>query len=92
MNRNLKKLAERRQLLIAQIASQRMSLTHNAHSWLKPLSIADKGLVVLRYIKNHPLLIAGDGVALLTMARPSGIGKWFRRGWLAWQVIKKLKS
>jgi hypothetical protein len=92
MNHNLKKLADRRQLLIAQIASQRTSVNYNARSWLKPLSIADKGLVVLRYIKNHPLLIAGDSVALISMARPSGIGKWFRRGWLAWQVIKKFKK
>ena len=92
MNHKLQKLAERRQHLIAQAASQRILLAHTSRSLRKPLAVADKGLSLLRYIKHHPILIAGDSVALLSMARPSGIGRWFRRGWLAWQIVKKFRN
>jgi hypothetical protein len=52
----------------------------------------DKALAALRYIKNHPIYIAGGGAALLSIAKPSGIGKWYRRGWLAWQILKKFRN
>lgn len=91
MNHQLQKLAARKQLLIAQAASQRMLLAYNADSLRKPLAMADKGLSVLRYIKHHPIVVAGGG-ALLSIAKPSGIGKWIRRGWLAWQILNKFRS
>lgn len=90
MNRSLQKLAARREHLIAQAASQRVLLSQNANSWRKPLAIADKGLNVLRYIKHHPIVVAGGGATLLSIANPSGIAKWLRRGWLAWQLTKRI--
>jgi hypothetical protein len=90
MNRHLQKLANRRQYLIAQASSQRTLLAHNADSLRHPLAMADKGLNILRYIKHHPIVIAGGGAALLSIANPNGIGKWLRRSWLAWQLTKKI--
>ena len=87
MNHKLQKLADRRQYLIDQAALQRMSLARNVHSWRKPLAIADKGLSMWHFIKQHPILIASDSAALLSLARPNGIGKWFRRSLLAWHIF-----
>jgi hypothetical protein len=92
MNHKLQKLAERRQYLITQAASQRLLLAHISHSWQKSMATADKALAVLRYIKLHPIFIAGGSAALLSIAKPSGIGKWYRRGWLAWQFLKKIRN
>jgi hypothetical protein len=92
MNPRLQKLAVRRQHLIAQAASQRQLLARDSHSWHQPLAIVDKALAALRYIKHHPIYIAGGGAALLSMAKPSGIGKWYRRGWLAWQILNKFRN
>lgn len=92
MNHRLQKLAVRRHLLIAQAASQRQLLAHDSLSMHKPLAMMDKALVALRYIKHHPIYIAGGGAALLSIAKPSGIGKWYRRGWLAWQILNKFRN
>ena len=93
MNGKLTRLAERRERLIAQAAAQRMMLGQNIEPWRIPLSLADRGLAALRYIMNHPTWIVG-GVALLAVLRPGrvGIGKWVQRGWLTWQLIRKLRS
>lgn len=90
MSYPLQKLTVRRQRLIAQAESQRVLLAQNADSLRKPLAMADKGLNVLRYIKHHPLVVAGGGATLLSIANPNGITKWLRRGWLAWQLTKKI--
>ncbi len=90
MNHSLHKLAEKRQRLITQIASQRVLLAQNADSLRKPLAIANKGLTVLHFIKHHPILAVGVGAALLSIAKLTGIAKWLRRGFLAWQLTKKI--
>lgn len=85
------KLAERRRHLVAQASAQRMALAQNMAVWHRPLALADTGLAALRFIKSHPVWIAG-GSLLLSSLRPGGLGKWLRRGWLTWQVIRKLRS
>lgn len=76
MNVQFQKLAERRQRLIAQAASQRMLFANNAHALRKPLAIADKGLSVMRYVKHHPILVAGGSATLLALTRPFDVAKW----------------
>jgi hypothetical protein len=91
MNEKLIRLAERRERLLAQAAAQRMALAQNIEPWRRPLARADQGLVALRYIKSHPAWIVG-GVALLTALRPGRAGKWLQRGWVAWQIMHKLRG
>ena len=91
MNDKLIRLAERRERLVAQAAAQRMALAQNIEPWRTPLARADQGLAALRYIKNHPAWIVG-GVALLAILRPSRIGKWLGRGWVTWQMMRKLRG
>lgn len=91
MNEKLIRLAARRERLVAQAAAQRMALAQNIEPWRVPLAYADGGLAVLRYIKHHPAWLVGAG-ALLVALRPGRVGKWLRRGWVAWQIIHKLRA
>lgn len=89
MNENLIKLAKRRARLVAEAEAQRVSIDENVDVWRKPLAMADQGLYAFRYVRNHPLIVAGGGTALLSLLRPSSFGKWFRLGWVASLVLKK---
>lgn len=91
MNPNLIRLAERRERLVAQAAAQRTALAQNIEPWRTPLALADQGLAVLRVIKHHPAWIVAGGV-LLAALRPGRAGKWLRRGWVAWRIVRELRG
>ena len=91
MNEKLIRLAERRERLVAQAAVQRMTLAQNIEPWRVPLARVDQGLAALRYIKSHPAWIVGGGVLLAALRLGRG-GKWLRRGWVAWQMMHKLRG
>ena len=87
----MNRLAERRERLISLAASQRIALAESIEPWRTPLAIADRGLEALRYLKRHPGWIVA-GAATLVALRPVPIGKWLRRGWAAWLVMRKLRG
>lgn len=91
MNEKLTRLAERRERLIVQAAAQRISLAQGIEPWRSPLALADRGLAALRYIKSHPIWIAG-GVILVAAARPARAGKWLGLGWAAWKLLLNLRG
>lgn len=90
MNKKLTHLAERRRQLIAQAAAQRTALAHDMAPWRARLALADRGVAVLRYIGRHPVLIVGAAL-LLAALRPQRAGKWLQRGWLVWQIGRRLR-
>ena len=92
MNENLLRLAKRRERLVEKAQAQRLALSQSLDVWRKPLAIVDQSLNVLRYIRNHPVVITGGSTVLLSMLRLGKLEKWFRRGWLAWQILRKLSS
>jgi hypothetical protein len=90
MSRKLAQLAARRRQLVAQAAFQRTALAHDMAPWRTRLARVDQGVAAIRYLRSRPLLILG--VTLLFLAvRPRGAGKWLRRGWLAWQIGRRLR-
>lgn len=90
MNRKLAQLADRRRQLVAQAAFQRTALAQDMVPWRARLTLVDQGVAAIRYLRSRPFLILG--VALLFAAvRPRGAGKWLRRGWLAWQIGRRLR-
>jgi hypothetical protein len=91
MNRKLTQLAERRKLLIAQAEAQRALLTYDLAPWRERLSLADRAIGAIRYIRSHPALIVG-AVLLVTALRPRHAGTWLQRGLLAWQIGRRLRS
>ena len=90
MTRKLTHLAERRKLLIAQAEAQRALLTYNLMPWRERLSLADRGIAAVRYVRSHPALIVG-AVLLVTALRPRRAGTWLQRGLLAWQIGRRLR-
>ncbi len=89
MNPNLTRLAERRERLVAQAARQRTALAQNIEPWRTPLAVADQGLAALSFLRRHPALIVVGGVVLASL-RSGGTMRWLRRGWVSWQVVRKL--
>ena len=91
MNEKLIERAKRRESLLAQGTMQRLVFAQSITQWRKPLAFADYGLAAFRYIKGHPAFLVGGGI-VLTVLRPRRAGKWLRRGWVVWQVVRKLSS
>jgi YqjK-like protein len=90
MNEELLRLAERRATLVAQADHQRDTMALAAEPWRKPLTLADQGLSALRYLWQHPLLLAGMAVTVAIL-RPRFIFRWAQRGWLAWRLTRGVR-
>lgn len=85
MNNRIAQLAERRAALVNTAAMQRRELTEAFAPLHAPLMIAEKGLHALRYLAQHPVLMAGT-MALAVVVRPR---RWLfvlESGWLVWRM------
>lgn len=91
MNQKLILVAEKRERLISRAAAQRSALGREIEPWRVPLALTDRGLVALRYIRNHPKWMFG-GMVLLVILRPRIANKWLGRALLSWQVLGRLRS
>lgn len=92
MNKKQIHLAERRSLLIKQAAAQRSALAHTLEPWRARLSLVDRGVAVFQYVRRHPTWMAGAALVLAAFLRPQRAGKWLQRGWLIWQIGRRLRS
>ena len=90
MSQQLAHLAERRQRLVAQAAAQRITLAHDMEPLRARLALVDHGVNAVRYIRRHPALLAGAALLLFAL-RPRHAVKWLQRGWLVWQVGRRLR-
>jgi hypothetical protein len=91
VSKRLIELAERRERLVALAASQRSEFSSNLAPLKIGCAIADKGIMAVRYLQQHPALVAG-GVGLLVALRPRKAIGWLRRGWFAWRMVQKLRQ
>lgn len=91
MNKKLALLAERRQQLILQAAEQRAELAQNFAPLHSSIALAETGLAAFSYIKKHPVLMLG-GTTLIALLRPTRLGKWLQRGWVAFEIARHLQS
>jgi YqjK-like protein len=80
---------QRRHHLIVRAAAQRAMLSQQIQDWRRPLELADRALVIARYFKTHPLLLSLP-LGLFAFRRPRVLLRWFNRGWLAREVLRKL--
>jgi YqjK-like protein len=82
-------LAQRRREMIARAASQRTMLAKHIHQLHRPIELADRARAIVRYLKARPLLaILPAGV--FAFRRPRTLLRWFSRGWLTKEIIRKL--
>jgi hypothetical protein len=91
MNRKLTNIAERREQLLKKVAEQRVDLGKNIEPLLSTLSLADKGLSAVRYVKQHPVLAIG-ATALFGLLQRTRAGKWLRRGWAATLLMRNIRN
>ena len=91
MSNTLAQLAARRQKLVAQAAVQRSTLAYELEPWRARLVLVDRGVAALRYIGRTPALMMAGGALLLVFWRPGHTGKWLRRGWVVWQLGRRLR-
>jgi hypothetical protein len=89
-NLKSKSLAKRREFLILQAATQRQMLAQYVETWRAPLSIADRGLSVIRYIKQNPVLATSVSFSIFAILKSKRPMKWLKNGWLAWKLLQKL--
>lgn len=80
MNKRLAEIASNRQRLLEQIESQRGEMAAIAQRWEKPLALADAGVEMLRFLRAHPIWVAG-GLAVLLAARRKGVFDLLRKWW-----------
>ena len=90
MNSKLTQLAERRRQLVAQAAAQRATLAYTFEPWRARLSLVDRGVAVLRYVRRHPILMVGASL-LFAALRRRRIGRWLQHGLIAWQLGRRLR-
>jgi hypothetical protein len=87
MNEKLFELTQRRGELLVRIAVQREQLTEIKTAWNAPLALADQGLAAVRFLRRHPLLVAGT-MAFFVIRRHSMAGLM----WGAWRVWKDYRD
>ncbi|NDP47925.1 MAG: hypothetical protein GZ085_05940 [Sulfuriferula multivorans] len=90
MSSKLTQLVERRQQLVAQASAQRTTLAYTLEPWRARLSLVDRGVAVLGYVRRHPILMVGASL-LLAALRPRRVGKWLQHGLIAWQLGRRLR-
>ncbi|MGH8618759.1 MAG: YqjK-like family protein [Burkholderiales bacterium] len=78
-------LEQRRALLVANTAAQRVALAGAADAWRGPLAVADRGIAVVRFFKQYPAMLAAVAVVALVL-KPGPTWRWGRRGYLAWRT------
>lgn len=87
----LVQLARRRAELVAHCAVQRAELGDICHVWRVPMAIVDQGVTVWRFLRMHPALLVGLGVAF-AVARPRRAVNWLGRGWTLWRVFRGMAA
>ena len=92
MNNSLVTLSKKRQLLVKEAQMQRLAVANQLQAWHKPISMLDYAINMLRYVKQHPVLVASGGSALLSMFKPNALSLWLQRGLLAWQILSKFRK
>jgi YqjK-like protein len=90
MNKKTIELMERRNKLLARISAQREHVTEICIQLQSPLSLIDKGVAVARFLRFHPLLVAGAAVFMLIRRRSVAGFMWV--GWSAWKVFRDFTS
>jgi len=90
MNAELIRLAERKASLVARIGRQRIELAQALVPWRGPLAIVDKGLLAVRFLKCHPVLLVGLAIVSVVL-RPKFSARWFQRGWMVWKMALAVK-
>lgn len=81
---------QKRGELLAKIAAQREQVTEIGTRLQAPLSLADRGLAAIRFVRSNPLLVAG--VAALFVIRRHGVIGLVLGVWRVWKGYRYLTT
>ena len=87
--RHLAEFARRKERLIARAEAQRATLGQGFTQLQGPIAIADQGLVVARFLKAHPVLVA-VAVAALVAFRGRGLLSLAGRAYSVWRLWRSV--
>ena len=90
MDEKLPGLTQHRGEILARIAVQREQMTEIEAEWNAPLALADQGVAAVRFLRRHPLLVAG-AMALFVIRRHSVAGLMWGV-WRAWKSYRDFNS
>jgi hypothetical protein len=85
MNNKSIPLAEQRERLLHQAAAQCIE------PWRIPLARVDRGLAAVQAIRRNPVWLIGSAALIVVLMR-GNIMKWLRRGWVAWQMLRGMRT
>jgi hypothetical protein len=84
-------LAERRERLIAKSANLRAGFVVEAQPLKRVLAIADRGVEGVRYLQQHPGIVAA-AAGLFVALRPRRAISWAMKGWSMWRVYRNVRQ
>jgi len=84
-------LALKKQRLQIRSAALREDFSACAAGIQPAFALADRGGAAVRWLRSHPLVPAA-ALGVLLAARPRTVLRWARRGFLAWQTLRRLRS
>ena len=91
MNPRQVELALKKQRLLLRSAALRENFGNYATTWMPVFAAGDRVRTGLLWLRRHPLLPVVAMIAAL-VARPRGLLRWARRGFFAWQALRKLRT
>lgn len=90
MNSQLSAVMQRRGELVVRVASQREQLAEIGACLQAPLALADKSVVAARFLRSHPVLVAG--VIAVLVIRRRGVAGMARVIWKAWKGYRNFAA
>lgn len=90
MNARRLELALRKQRLQLRSAQLRADFAADAAAFEPLFAAGDQVRDAALWLRNHPAVPVGAGVALL-VARPRRLLRWARRGFVAWQAARRVR-
>jgi hypothetical protein len=93
MNGQLAAVMQRRSELLAAIASQRGQMAEIGTQLQTPLTLVDRGIAVVRFLRSNPVLVAGV-VAVLVIRRRgvAGMLSGALRAWRGYRYFAAIAS
>lgn len=90
MSKRAATLLQRRAQLLQEIATQRQQVAVLGARWHRPLQMADQGLALVNYVRNHPVLLGG-GIVMLLVRRRGVLGA-LNGAWRIWKMYSKARQ
>lgn len=84
-------IARRKERLSARARAQRLAVVASFEALGQPIGFADRALEVARFLRSHPVLVAGAAAALFVL-RGRGLVGLVGRAFSAWRLWRTIAA